>query len=588
MDLATRAVRQLTDAPRQADYEGLYLPDGNILFNSTRCVQVVDCNWVEVSNFYLMTREGRVLRRVGFDQVHTVFPTLADDGRIFYTRWDYNDRAQIYTQPLFEMNPDGTMQRGLYGGNSWFPTNIIHARKIPGERRIVAIVTGHHTPAHGKLAIIDPAIGREEGEGIEFLSPVRTPEPIRVDKYGQTGMQFQYPYPVDGEHFITTAAMPKENGELGDFHIYLIDREGRRELLAASQSDGTEPGCRQIVPLNPPPCKGPRFSPLDMKSESGTFLIQDVYEGQGLEGIARGEIDRVRVVALDFRTIGVGTVSHKGAGGSSGVSTPIAVAHGSWDVKTVLGSAQVHKDGSVFFEAPANRPLYFQALDHEGRVVQTMRSWATLMPGENQSCVGCHESKNTAPLVRDTLPLALADGPKPLRPLGEVRGGFSFPRHVQPILDLHCTECHDGRQDVPLDLRGETFVHAKMKRAFNRSYLELTHAVNGEGDWENPVVNWIDAMSGPGPLPPRYRGAANSTLCDMLLEGHEDVSLADDEFQTIACWIDLLVPYCGDYAEANVWSDRDCELFDEYGELREDFALEAVFPEPMGTSVGVE
>ena len=35
----------------------------------------------------------------------------------------------------------------------------------------------------------------------------------------------------------------------------------------------------------------------------------------------------------------------------------------------------------------------FQALDHNGHVVQTMRSWATLQPGETFGCVGCHETK---------------------------------------------------------------------------------------------------------------------------------------------------------------------------------------------------
>jgi len=68
----------------------------------------VDCNWVEVSNLYLMDRRGRYMRRIGYDQVHTIFPTVTDDGRVLYTRWEYNDRAQIYPQPLFQMNIDGT------------------------------------------------------------------------------------------------------------------------------------------------------------------------------------------------------------------------------------------------------------------------------------------------------------------------------------------------------------------------------------------------------------------------------------------------------------------------------------------------
>ena len=125
--------------------------------------------------------------------------------------------------------------------------------------------------------------------------------------------------------------------------------------------------------------------------------MQDVYEGLGLAGVPRGTIKQLRVVALDFRAAAIGNLSHQGRGGSSEVTTPVAVGNGSWDVKVVLGTARVYEDGTAMFHAPARTPLYFQTLDEKERTVQTMRSWATLMPGEAQACVGCHEHENTAP-----------------------------------------------------------------------------------------------------------------------------------------------------------------------------------------------
>ena len=113
MDLKTREVKQLTFGKGHADIEGIYLPDENILFNSTRSGSAVDCWFTEVSNMYLCDREGRYMRQVGFDQVHTTTPTLLDDGRVVYTRWDYNDRGQVWAQPLFQMNPDGTGQANI-------------------------------------------------------------------------------------------------------------------------------------------------------------------------------------------------------------------------------------------------------------------------------------------------------------------------------------------------------------------------------------------------------------------------------------------------------------------------------------------
>jgi len=563
MHLESKEIRQLTEGRNIADYEGIYLPDGNILFNSTRCFQSVDCNWVEVSNFYLMDGDGDFIRRVCFDQVHTIFPTVADDGRIFYTRWEYNDRAQIYPQPLFQMNPDGTNQREFYGGNSWFPTNIIHARKIEGTNKVLAIITGHHRPAHGKVAIIDPSLGRQEGKGVQLVAPPRHTDPIVVDHYGEGGNQFQYPYPLDEQHFLTTLALPNPtDGKLGRFNIYFMDVDGRRELLVEGREQGQGVGCRQIIPLAPRKRPFLRPSMVDYRRTDGSFFVQNVYEGLAVEGVEPGTIKRLRVVALKYRAASIGATQQKGKGGSSSVMTPIAIGNGSWDVKVVLGSTPVYEDGSAMFVAPARMPLYFQALDENDRVVQTMRSWTTLMPGENQSCVGCHEHKNSTPRSEQSVSLAMQAGPLPMEPFYGPARGFSYPTEIQPILDRHCIECHDGRDDVPLNLTGELVSLPRIKRRFSKSYLALTHTKGCNGDWNHPLVNWIDCMSEPAPLPPYHRGSAMSGLMKLLDDGHEKIKLSREEKEKLACWIDLLVPYCGDYYEGNTWSSSDRARYD--------------------------
>ena len=58
MDLKTREIKQLTFGKGHADIEGIYLPDDNILFNSTRCGSTVDCWFTEVSNMYLCEQGG--------------------------------------------------------------------------------------------------------------------------------------------------------------------------------------------------------------------------------------------------------------------------------------------------------------------------------------------------------------------------------------------------------------------------------------------------------------------------------------------------------------------------------------------------
>lgn len=203
-DLADRSMRQVTTGGGVADYEPAYLPNGDFIFSSTRCVQTVDCWWTEVSNLYTCDPGGRFIRRLGFDQVHTVYPQVMDDGRVIYTRWDYNDRGQVFPQPLFQMNPDGTNQSEFYGNSSWFPTTIAHARGIPGTTKVLAVLCGHHTSQAGKLAIIDPAAGRQENQGVRLVSPARETKAERIDAYGQNGELFAYPFPLTGNEWIVS------------------------------------------------------------------------------------------------------------------------------------------------------------------------------------------------------------------------------------------------------------------------------------------------------------------------------------------------------------------------------------------------
>jgi hypothetical protein len=606
LNVTSNLVWQITSGLGFADYEPAYLPNGDIIFASTRCVQTVDCWWTEASNLYTCGPEGRFLRRLGFDQVHTVYPQVMDDGRVIYTRWDYNDRGQIFVQPLFQMNQDGTGQTEFYGNNSWFPTTIAHARGIPGTQKVLAILCGHHTPQAGKLAVIDPAKGRQENTGVQLVAPVRATAAERIDEYGQQGKLWQYPYPLNEQECLVTYAplgwdQPERRRGDADFGIYWMDLDGRRELLA---SDLRVP-CNQPVPFVA------RSRPLlwanrvDYTQASGTYYVQDIYLGPGLAGVARGTVQKLRVVALDFRAAGIGQNGSQGPAGGALASTPISIGNGAWDVKIVLGEAKVYEDGSALFTVPARKPVYFQALDAQGRVVQTMRSWSTLQPGEYAACVGCHEHKNTAPPARDYgFSVAMKEGPQALEPFHGPTRGFSFPKEIQPILDRHCIRCHKDRAPIqalvqggvrqPLlaqarsgktagdglkdefafSLLGEVTVDRTAKRKWSDSYLILTQAAAAtpdgpfQGQCEGRMVKWISAQSVPELLPPYSAGAAKSALLTLLEQGHQGVKLSREEFDRISCWIDLLVPYCGDYRESNAWTEGEMKKHERYAEKR--------------------
>ncbi|MBP7639116.1 MAG: hypothetical protein KBA18_14670, partial [Kiritimatiellae bacterium] len=585
MDAATRDVRPLTEGLGIADYEGCYLPDGRILFNSTRCMQIVDCWWTEVSNLYRCDRDGRNILRLTIDQVHLNYPAVTPDGRVLYTRWEYNDRSQMYPQPLFQMLPDGTAQGAVYGENSWFPTTIIHARGIPGSGKIFAIATGHHSRQPGELILIDPARGRQEAEGVTLVAPVRPTKSVTVDAYGQEGDLFAYPYPIDARTLLVTynpdgwtrVDGKRHENRMTGFGVYWMDIDGQRELLVSRRGLA----CGRAVPLRPRPRPPARPSLVDYARPTGTFYVQDVYAGPAMDGVARGTVKTLRVIGLDYRAAGIGSNGNGGPGGGALISTPPSVGNGAWDPKILIGDAPVHEDGSVFFTAETRAPLYFMLLDDKGRMVQTMRSWTTLQPGENASCVGCHESKNSVPLASARPTRALAAGPRPLAPIFGPRRGFSFLKEIQPILNARCAGCHDGRPDRP-DLTATVVTDPAAKRHWTRAYLTLTHArpdqkeppARWRGDPDHAMLNWVSAASAPPIQRPRSAGSAASRLFSGMLDKGHCKTLTSVELARLALWVDLGVPFCADYTEAAAWTPEEWEKHRRFMAKRE--AAEAV------------
>ena len=584
-DVETKEVRKITSGPGVADVEPIYLPNGDLLFGSTRCTQITDCWWTEVSNFYTCDAKGQFLRRLSFDQVTVNYPKLLDDGRVVYTRWDYNDRGQIYPQPLFQMNPDGTAQTEFYGNNSYFPTTIMHARGIPGSDRVLAIAAGHHTYQNGKLILLDRSKGTQENEGCTLVAPIRETPADQIDQYGQQGELFQYPYPLDDETLLC-AYLP-EGGAWKypiPFGLYWFNFDGERELLAFDPAIS----CGQPIALQEREIPTTRPSQVDLNQKTGKYYVQDVYEGPGLAGIERGTIKALRVVALEFRVAGVGKNGNSGPAGAAMVCTPPAISNASWDVKHVLGEVPVEEDGSAYFEVPAQTPVYFQLVDKFGDVVQTMRSWSTLQPGETFGCVGCHEPKGAvienATSNSGATTIALKKDVAQLKPVlfpskgSHELAGFSFQRDIQPILDHNCVSCHTGEKDKPFSLLGNDDVSPRglkasetSLRVFSEAYVNLTNAgANGKSPW----IDWLGIQKGPELLPPYSAGACKSKLISLFRspdgqyggqdDNHRDVHIDEASVRLLAMWIDLLVPYCGDYVEANKWKIEERAQYEYY------------------------
>lgn len=131
-------LRQLTFGPYD-DLDPIYLPDGkHLLFSSTRGNTYVRC--MPPTNAYVLTRcdsDGRNIYLVSSNNEPDYLPSVMDDGRVIYTRWEYTDKPLWRAQKLWTINPDGTANSMFWGNQSVWPDLVKDARSIPGSRRVM-------------------------------------------------------------------------------------------------------------------------------------------------------------------------------------------------------------------------------------------------------------------------------------------------------------------------------------------------------------------------------------------------------------------------------------------------------------------
>jgi hypothetical protein len=598
MDLKSLVSRQITSGDMAPDYrynsdvDGIYLPNDDIMFCSTRMIQMGDCldDRSVTANLFLCNKDGKYLRRISYDQAHICYPSVLPSGQVIYSRWDYNDKNHTYAHGLFTVNPDGTKQAEYYGNNSWWPTALYYPRPIPGSDKIMAIIGGYHSGQAGLVGIVDHNSGIANGAGITLLAPVRLPKDDTEGNWAKDINNRSFteyfvkwgPFAFDPTLFPKPDSYPIDEWTTGPYvwpcpldennmlvcksdGLYFMTSSGHKELICSGYCSSP----RLVTPRTRPPTlqNGTNWS----KSE-GVCQVMDIYISQSpvLKDIPRGTIKKLRVVALEYRTgpssghgamnVGPGSVNNGGAT----TPIPIATVGACWDVKKIIGETVVESDGSASFYVPARTPVYFQALDEKGHVVQSMRSWATLMPGENNSCMGCHESKlNAVPSLTYT-PIAIKRGPVPLDSFyGPIRG-FSFLKEIQPILDAKCVSCHNTETPDKIDLSrgilelpvGPIVWGAVSGRTSARAYQNLVATT--DWDFRGKYVWWPSAEDSPLLQPPYRTGSSRSPLIKMLESGHHDVVLTKEEHDKLCAWIDLGVPSSGDYKEG---------LSDDWGNL---------------------
>ena len=554
-----------------------WLPDGGIAFISDRKPAYAYCYVVTSPVLYRMEGDGSKQKRLSANYLMDFTPSVLDDGRIIYTRWEYVDRAACPIQSLWAINPDGTGLAGFYGNRVISPGTFMDAQPIPGTSMAIALATNHNGPCRGGIVAIDPSKGANAPEAVRNLTPEIN---IYAHRLGGgpwgNGMldcrvrgSYEKPLAIDGNRFLVSKGGTIQLRDFDANAVSLVFPDGGMGYYCPMPIRETE---------RPPILTGTHMDRSVELHEDGrvsgawaTVFVQDVY--RGLEpDVQRGEIKQIAVVQEIEKSTHTPQNNRRPYGPGMrniavfGFQFPLVSCGATYAPKKVWGFADVAEDGSAAFQVPAEVPIYFLALDGEGRALQRMRSFTHMMPGEVQGCVGCHADRSTAASHGGRqLPLK---GPaqKLKEPAWGVKG-FSYPEVVQGVFDRNCIKCHNEReQPGNVDLTGD------MTDFFNVSYDILGRTgTQAERHWArhgspsgpkfdgvrgmSPYAEWIWTINGAGhnvlEIAPRRWGSPASKLADIIRTGHPDkdgkprVNVPDEGRRRVYLWLDLNIPYYG-------------------------------------------
>jgi len=533
-----RDLIQLTDGPWN-DFDPCILPNGRIAFVSERRGGFLRCGARPNPTYTLhgMMFDGSDVIPLSAHETHEWHPSVANDGMLVYTRWDYVDRDSDIAHHPWICYPDGTDPRSYHGNYPAFrehrPWMELSIRAIPNSHKFVATAAPHHGENYGSLVLIDH---RAPDDGacsqLKRITPeVHFPEseqmpgvPGGAHKGGnRRGQVYGQPWPLS-EDFYLCVYDPQEK----HYGLCLLDSFGNKIHLYTDP----EVPCLDPIPLNArrrPPIIPSRTTQAladrrgDADEDTATIAIMNVYDAD-FEWPAGMQIKALRIVQLFPKTTRKADEPSMGVGNQS-------LGRG------VLGTAPIEADGSAYFEVPPDVPVYFQALDDQGRAVQTMRSLTYAHRGGRLTCRGCHEPKTSAPArMPETVPLALRRVPSKLQRDVEGSWPLTFTRLVQPVIDKNCAACHQAEEDAP------TFSRDPGKYGWSQAYhtlAPLAWAKHGGNGWLSKNET---SYSVAGQV-----GAQGSKLLPLLEQEHYDVALSPEEMYRITLWLDLNSNFYGVY-----------------------------------------
>jgi hydrazine synthase alpha subunit-like protein len=567
-----------------------YLADGRIIFSSTRSEHTVLCGGsaaLVAPTLHVMDADGKNVKQLTKSPVSEFCPLVMSDGRVLYHRWEYIDKGARVAKTIWSMNPDGSKPQNLYGLADDTTTVYMYPQPIPGdENRLVCVGTCHFPQGGcvGAIMLIDTKHGsRVRGPDPSEASFVKwdkrypitnlTPEVFIQrrtepgwhflkddgkyvhDRNGQSGHLYTHPYPINDHEFLVSYKVdPADHYKnVADaYSLYLIDKSGNHRLVHSDDALSCwhpTPLVARAVPRKIETDRDPEYA----KRDRAVCVVTNIY--QGMQDVAPGDVKWLRINEAIPR--------YWDTGRRWGTSLSSSSWKGALWPRVQWGVVPVEKDGSAYFEVPAGRSVFFQALDENFQEIQRERTYVNYQPGEVRSCTGCHgESGHVVPPVGSEAPLALRRNPSAPQPQpcdlvengGDGLAGqvIHYPTDVQPILDAKCVSCHGADKPAgDLRLTGELTLY------YNTSYEQLASK-----QLAGPIIPEFTSFKqgdqgnyNGSYLPPRSLGSAKSTMTALLTNPAHEANADDDhtkmlsknELMILSRWVDSNYQFYGSY-----------------------------------------
>ncbi|MDH5570604.1 MAG: hypothetical protein OEY89_02500, partial [Gammaproteobacteria bacterium] len=456
-DISGKVLRRVIGSDIQAeagqDVAPHYLPDGRIIFSSTRQRRskaiLLDENKPQFTqlnedrsgpsfSIHVMNADGSDIQQLTFNRSNDLDPAVLSNGQVMFSRWDNSGARDQIT--LYKMNPDGSNLQLYYGAHSentgtasatiqfMQPREMADGRIVTLLRPqtgtyqgsdIVAIDVDNYTDNNQPTAINQ---GRLSGTAQQSL----TPDNVRNDTQISAGGRYRAAYPLmDGTQRLLVSWSPCRladsnnqimpctsdrllNSSLHEadplYGLYVYDYQNNTQTPIIRPQEGVvymdvvATYTHTIPSINNWKLKRDYEQAL-VTEGVGILNIRSVYDLDG-HFTSLGSSASVASPA-DMANVSITTSAQrparfvrviKDAAIPEGVRSTTYGRSSAQGMKEIVAYAPVEPDGSVRLKVPADVPLMISVLDSAGRRISARhQNWIQVRPGDVLTCNGCHD-----------------------------------------------------------------------------------------------------------------------------------------------------------------------------------------------------